>query len=266
VIARAAIALTLAWSSFASADLPPPPAVQAVRVEERVGAQVPPELLFSDASGKRTRLGELFDGERPVVLVMAYVRCEMLCSLVLQGTIAALEKLPLELGRDYRVVTVSIDHHEETASAAAKQREMLRRLGKEDATGWTFLVGAERPIRALADSIGFHFAWDGRTEQYAHPAVLFVLTPEGRVARYFHGIQYDPLELAASLRGAASGQLGASSIAESVLSCFRFDPALRAHRERIESYLQVGAAVVMVILASSVTLLFLWERRRRRFA
>jgi len=266
VIQRAAIALTLAWCAVASAELPPPPAVQAVRVEERIGAQVPLDLLFSDATGKRTQLGEMFDGRRPVLLVMAYVRCEMLCSLVLHGTMDAVKALPLELGRDYRLVTVSIDHHEETASAAAKQRELLHRIGREDADGWTYLVGAERPIHLLADSIGFHFAWDGRTEQYAHPAVIFVLTPDGRVARYFHGVEYPPVELAAALRGAASGQLGGSSVAESVLSCFRFDPALRAHRERIESILQVGAAVVMVILASSVLLLFLWERRRRRFA
>lgn len=259
-----AVLVVAAAARPALAELPRPAALAEVRVDERIGQRVPFDLLFTDATGRRALLGSVFDGRTPVVLVLAYVRCQMLCSLVLHGTTDLVRELPLALGRDYRIVTVSIDPQEQSASAAARRRELVRRSGRdEDEPAWTYLVGAERPIRALADSLGFHYAWDQRTEQFAHPAVLFVLTPDGRIARYFHGVQFAPLEVAASLRAAAAGQLGATSIAEAVLGCFRFDPAARAHREQIDRYLRIGASVVLLVLGSSVLLLFLWERRRR---
>jgi protein SCO1/2 len=226
---------------------------------------VPLELWFSDAAGRRIQLGELFGRRKPVLLVMAYVRCRLLCSLVLHGTTELVRSLPLALGRDYEVVIVSIDPAEDAASAAARRRELLQRIGRtEDAPGWTYLVGAERPIRALADALGFRYTWDQRTEQFAHPAVLFVLAPDGTISRSFQAVRFDPLEVAASLRAAAAGTLGGSSIAETVLGCFRFDPAARAHRENIDLYLRIGASAILLTLGSSVLFLFVWERRRRR--
>lgn len=243
-----------------------PPALANVGLDEHVGARLPLDARFTDTVGRRIQLGALFDGRRPVLLVLAYVRCKMLCSLVLGATTEAVRTLPLALGRDYRVVTVSIDPREDAASAAAKRRELLRRIGRPDDAAWTYLVGAAHPIEALADALGFRFAWDPHTEQFAHPAVVFVLTPDGRIADYLQGVAFDPARLAAALRGAARGELSpvTSASAESVLSCFHFDPALRAHREQIERYLQIGGAVIAGTLFSSVGLLFWWERRRRR--
>ena len=231
----AIIALTLRAGS-AAADLPRPSALAGVRVDDRIGNQVPLDLRFSDTTGRRVQLGELFGHGKPILLVMAYVRCRMLCSLVLHGVTDAVQALPLALGRDYEVVTISIDPDEEAASAAAKRAELLRRIGYDDEATWTYLVGAERPIHALADSLGFRYSWDERTEQYAHPAVLYVLTPNGTLSRYFQGVQFDPVELAAALRAASAGVLGGASVAESVLGCFRFDPAARTHREKIDTY------------------------------
>lgn len=258
-------AVVVAAAPIAAADPGRPPALAGVRVDEHVGDRLPLDLWFSDAAGRRIQLHELFDGERPVLLVLGYVRCQMLCSLVLHGVTDAVRAMPLTLGRGYRVVTVSIDPHEDAATAAARRTELLSRVGRPDATdGWTYLVGADRPIRALADALGFHYVWDGKTEQYAHPAVVFVITPDGTIARYVHGVDYAATELAASLRAAAAGFVFAPSVAESVLSCFRFDPAVRAHRDAIESYLRIGGLAVSLALGSSVLLLFLWERRRRR--
>lgn len=259
-----ALALVTAVARPAGAELPRPPQLAAANVEPHIGDRVPLDLQFVSTEGRRVTLGSLFDGKRPVLLVLTYVRCKMLCSLVLRGTLDAVRATPLELGRDYRVITVSIDPEEEAASAAARKRDILRQLGKGDAADWTYLIGAERPIRALADSLGFRYEYDPRTEQFAHPAVIFVLAPDGRIARYLYGFQYEPAIVAAALRAAGNGQVFEESIPEAVLGCFRFDPALRAHRETIETYLAVGGTTVMVALLSSISLLLLWERRRRR--
>lgn len=260
---RVAVALALVTASAASAQ-PRPAAFAEVGLDEQLGAQVPLALEFSDIVGRRVELRSLFADRTPVVLVLTYVRCKTLCSLVLRGSVDVVRELPLELGRDYRVVMISIDPTEDAASAAARHREIVTQLGRPSAEGWTYLVGAERTIRTLADSVGFRYAVDRRSDQIAHPAALIILTPSGRVSRYLQGVQFSAEELATALRDASAERISATSIAQLVLDCFRFDPAQRAHREQIERYLRVGGAGVMLTLGSSVVLLFLWERRRRR--
>ncbi len=260
-----ALALDALAASPASAQPPPPPALRAVGVDERIGERIPLDLMFTEAGGRRVRIGELFGDGRPVLLVLAYVRCRMMCSLVLHGASQAVRAMPLEPGRDYRVITVSIDPGEDAATAAARRRDLLRAIGRPgEPDRWSYLVGAERPVRALADALGFRYAWDSRTEQLAHPAVVFVLAPDGTISRYVHGVAFAPAELAGALRAAAAGARGGGSVAERVLACFRFDPAARAHRERIERYLRIGGGGVLLALGSTVSLLWWWERRRRR--
>lgn len=258
------LALLTAVTRPAAADLPRPRQLAGAKVEQHLGDRIPLDLHFVSTEGRRVTLGSLFDGKRPVLLVLTYVRCKMLCSLVLRGTIDVVRKASLELGRDYRVASVSIDPTEDAASGAARKRDILGQIGKGPHADWTYLIGAEKPIRALADSLGFRYTYDEHTEQFAHPAVIFVLTPDGRIARYMYGFQYEPTVVAAALRAAAAGQVFTESIPETVLGCFRFDPALRAHREMIQTYLEIGGTAVMLALLSSISLLFLWERRRRR--
>lgn len=259
-----AVALMLA-AAPAAAEPAPPPALQGVGIEDHAGARIPLDLPFTEVGTRRARLGDYFGDGKPALMVLAYVRCKMLCSLVLQATVDAVRAMPLEVGRDYRLITVSIDPDEEAAAAAQRRAELVGRIGHPDQPErWTYLVGAERPIRALADRLGFRYRWDPRTEQFAHPAVIFVIAPDGTIARTFQAISPSPGDLAAALRRAVSGPVVAESIAERVLSCFRFDPAELAHRALIDRYLQIGGASVLFVVAGSVASLLVWERRRRR--
>jgi protein SCO1/2 len=263
-----AVAIVLA-AAPAVADPALPPAVQGVGVDDHVGARIPLDLPFTEVGTRRARLGDYFGDGKPVLMVLAYLRCKMLCSLVLQATVDAVRAMPLELGRDYRLITVSIDPDEEAAAAAQRRAELLARIGRPDQPErWTYLVGAERPIRALADRLGFRYRWDPGTEQFAHPAVMFVLAPDGTIARYFQGIAPSPDAIATALRGAASGAISGPNsddgIADRVLSCFRFDPAARAHRALIDRYLRIGGSLIVLAVASAVAGLLAWERRRRR--
>lgn len=269
---RTALAIALALplvAAPAAAEPAQPPVLQGVGLEDHVGARIPLELPFTEVGARRVRLGDYFADGKPVVMVLAYVRCKMLCSLVLQATVDAVRAMPLEVGRDYRLITVSIDPDEEAADAARRRAELLARIGHPDQPErWTYLVGAERPIRALADRLGFRYRRDPATEQFAHPAVIFVISPDGTIARTFQGISPSPDAIAAALRRAASGRIVDepvnASIAERVLSCFRFDPAARAHRALIDRYLRIGGGILVLAVASSIAGLLQWERRRRR--
>ena len=262
----AALALALALAAApAAAEPAQPPALQGVGVEDHAGTRIPLDLPFTEVGARRVRIGDYFGDGKPALMVLAYVRCKTLCSVVLQATADAVRAMPLEVGRDYRLITVSIDPDEEAADAAHRRAELLARIGHPDQPErWTYLVGAERPIRALADRLGFRYRRDPRTEQFAHPAVIFVIAPDGTIARTFQGVSPPPGDLAAALRRAASGAIATEPIAERVLSCFRFDPAERAHRALLDRYLQIGGAVIVLAVASAVVGLLLWERRRRR--
>jgi protein SCO1/2 len=262
----AALAALAALAPPAAAEPPPPPVLQGVGVDDHVGARIPLDLLFTEVGARRVRLGDYFGDGKPALLVLAYARCKMLCSVVLAATVDAVRAMPLEVGRDYRLITVSIDPDEEAADAARRRADLVARIGHPDEPErWTYLVGGERPIHALADRLGFRYRRDPHSEQFAHPAVMFVIAPDGTIARYFQAIAPPPAALAAALRRAASGApVVAESIAERILSCFRFDPAERAHRALIDRYLQIGGGLVVLAVASVVAGLLVWERRRRR--
>ncbi|MGE5181575.1 MAG: SCO family protein [Acidobacteriota bacterium] len=261
MIRTAIVLVACAVAVPAAAQPARPPQLRGIGLDQHLGDRVPLDLSFTEAAGRRVHLGDYFDGKRPVLLVLAYVRCKMLCSLVLHETTDAVRGMPLALDRDYRVVTVSIDPHEEAASANMRRTDLLREAGHPGETArWPFLVGAEHPIHALADALGFRYRWDPASEQFAHPAVMFVLTPDGRISRYLEGIEVEPATVASALRDAAKGTIG-EPISDSVLSCFHFDPAERAHREQIDRFLMIGGSALILVLGSAVLGLYLWERR-----
>jgi len=270
VVTVVALALASTASTAGTTITPSPPSADdpklAVGLDEHLGAPVPRALRFTDTRGTAVTLGDVIapgDG-RPTLLVMAYARCTMLCSVVLRGvaqSVAAMARTP---GRDFHLVVVSLDPHETVDEAARKQAVLLEdigRTGHRDA--WPYLVGAPDQVAALAGALGFRYAWDARTQQYAHPAVVFVLTPDARVAEYVRGVRFPDPILADALDRAGRGEL-TSSAAQDLVRCFHFDPASRAYRARLQMYFQIGASAIFSALLALILSLVVWERRRSR--
>jgi len=231
-----------------------------IGIDEHVGDRIPAGITLTDSSGRVTQLGELFDGHRPVVLVMAYARCRLLCSVVLHGIGDAIRTSRHTPGVDFLPVVVSLDPTETPDEAARRQATLVERIGKRDRSAWPYLVGDPISIAALASSLGFRYAWDPKTEQYAHPAVVFVLTGDGRIAEYVRGVTFDGLD--AAIDRASRGALTRGT-AEDLLRCFHFDPTARRYGSKIHLAFELGASTVLVGVIVFVLSLVIWERRRR---
>ncbi len=248
------------WCSLVGAAVTPPPSsvdLKAIKVVERLGESLP-DLSFNDLEGRPTKLSTLFSHERPVILSLVYHRCPTLCSLVLDGLVSALKQTGLTLGEDYDLVTVSIDPDESVPLAEQKHKEVIRALGRpEGATGWTFLQGDAGSIRSLAESVGFHYAYDSELKQFAHAAVLFTLTPEGKISRYLYGVRFPPRDLRLALVEAARGRVG-TAFDRFLLTCYRYDPASRRYELYMKVFLRGGALLVFVGLFGMLATL--WKR------
>jgi protein SCO1/2 len=262
-----AIALVLVFAAVtapradeAAASSGRPAALETVGIEQNLGGQIPLDLAFRDEAGRTVRLGDLF-GAKPVILNLVYYRCPMLCTEVLNGLVSSLETLRFDAGREFRVVTVSIDPRETPELAAEKKAVYLKRYGRDGASeGWRFLTGDEASIERLAEAIGFGYSYDAGTGQYAHAAGIFVATPDGRLARYFYGIDYAPRDLRLALVEASEGKVG--TIADTiVLFCYQYDPATGRYGATILSVLRVAAVATVVALGSFF--LVMWRRERR---
>lgn len=232
--------------------------LNAAGVEEHLGRQLPLELAFRDEAGRAVLLGSAFREGRPVLLVMAYTRCGMLCPLVLHGVAAGVRGMPEAPGEGYRVLTVSLDPRD-TPAEAGKVAAGLRAEAEiaPGAEGWAVWTGAEAEIHALADELGFRYRYDAQSDQYAHPAVAFVLTPEGKVSRYLYGVEFPPTVLERSLAEARAGR-SVSSLERVLLRCFHYVPALRRYGAAVEWFIRSGGVLVLLSLGA----LFLWMRRR----
>lgn len=241
---------------------PMPRALESIEITEKVGESLPSDLHFTDSSGREVRLKELFQRDRPVILILAYYQCPMLCNLVLSGTVTAIKGSGLKLGRDFLALTVSIDPSETSPLAAERKAGYLQALGEATSDpAWTFATGGEDQIRALANGVGFGYSYDEDTKQYAHAAVIFVLTPAGKISRYLYGIEYAPRDLKLALVEAAEGKVG-TSLDRILLSCFKYDPALRRYGFYVWGILKGGALVVFAML--SALLAVLWRRELKR--
>lgn len=230
---------------------------EGVDVVEKLGGPVPLDLPFTDWRGRPVRLGEVTSG-KPTVLVLAYYRCPTLCNLVLAGTARALRQTGLDLGQDYRAVTVSIDPSEGPKEASERRRGFLQALGRSDQSeDWAFLTGQEADIRALAEAVGFRYRYDAELKQFAHAAVALVLTPDGRVSRYWYGLSYPPRDLRLSLVEASGGRVG-TALDRVLLTCFQYDPATRRYGWVVTAIIKGGGLLVFGALA--VFLAVLWRR------
>ncbi len=229
-------------------------ALAQIRFEQKLNAQITLSLPFQDESGKPVQLDQYF-GRKPVLLVLGYYECPMLCTLVLNGMVESAADMKWSIGKDFEVVDVSISPSEGPPLAAAKKRTYVKRYGRSGAAaGWHFLTGNETSIRRLADEVGFRYAYDPASKQYAHPSGLVVLTPEGKVSRYLFGVTYAPAELFAALRQASSNQVG-SPIQQLILLCFHYNPITGKYSGTIIVILRLlGGATVLGLLGLVVAL------------
>jgi protein SCO1/2 len=231
--------------------------------DQKLGAQVPLALTFRDETGKTVALADYF-GKKPVVLVLGYYSCPMLCTLTFNGMVEGMNDMKWSIGDEFNVVHVSINPKETPELAAAKRQNYLKQYGRPSAAaGWHFLTGNEPEIRKLADQVGFHYAYDSSIQQYAHPSGLVILTPNGKVSKYFFGVKFSPPELYAALRDASKRNVG-SPIERLVLLCFHYNPIKGKYGALIMAIIRIlGAATLagMVWLFGSMVRR---ERKRRK--
>jgi protein SCO1/2 len=253
-------------------SVPPPgpaalaavPILKDAGLEQKPNSQVPLDAPFVDEHGKDVRLGDYF-GQRPVILVLAYYECPMLCTQVLNGVAGSLQALPFEAGRDFDVLAVSFDPGETPAMALAKREAYLKRQSStsasESAKGVHFLTGREPAINALTEAVGFKFKYDPSIDQYAHPAVVTILTPEGRVSRYLFGIEYGPKDLRMALVEAANHRIG-SVVDQVLLFCYHYDPERGTYGFAITNLVRLGG--IMTVAALGTFILVNLRRDRRQ--
>ena len=234
------------------------PGVQGAGIDQRLEQPVPLDLVFRDEAGKSVTLGEYFQ-DRPVILVLAYHRCPGLCSLVLNSLVETMRKLPLEPGSDYRVVVVSFDPKDTPEIAAAKKKAYALELGRPSAeAGWHFLTGDEEAIRRLTGAAGFRYFFDQNRGDYVHASAIMIVTPQGKLSRYFLGLAYPPRDVRLALVEAAEGKIGSRSD-QLLLLCLSFDPTTGKYTLTALTIMRTGGVVTVLVLA--VMLVWGWRRR-----
>jgi protein SCO1 len=258
----ACVALAIVSGAASPAD-PLPPALEQVGITQKLDAALPLDLRFRDETGREVRLGDYFDGKRPVLLSLVYYECPMLCTLVLDGMVRTLGELEWTPGRNFRVLTVSIDPHDTPELARQKKASYLAAYGRSEAAGdWSFLTGEQTEITRLADAVGFRYRYLEDSGEFAHPAALFVLTPEGRLSRYLFGVEHEAATVRLSLVEAAEGRIG-SPVDQFLLYCYRYDAATGSYAPVARRIMQVGASASAIVLASVLVTLWIRDARRR---
>jgi protein SCO1/2 len=233
----------------------------AVRFEQRIGEALPLATEFVDATGVRHPLGDFFDG-KPVVLYFGYARCPQLCSVVGDGTVAALRQIRADVGRDLTVVSISLDPEETPAAARGRQNDAIHRYGNpRSAAGWHFLRGDDAAIRAIADAAGFHYVYDPRSRQYAHASGFVVVRPDGIISRTFFGVDFPAPEVAQAIDDAAHNRAGRRAL-DLLLLCFRGEGAGGRTTAIIARVLAVAVVLTVFTLGSGIA----WMLRRERLA
>jgi protein SCO1/2 len=227
------------------------PILRDVGIDQKLNNQVPLDLVFRDETGNPVRLRQYF-GQKPVILVLAYYDCPMLCTIVLNGVLHSLKELKFNVGQQFEVVTVSFDPTEKPSLAAAKKAIYVGLYGRPGAAaGWHFLTGDEPSIRQLTQAVGFRYSYDSQTRQYFHATGIMVLTPNGHLARYFYGIRYPSGNLRLGLIEASQGKIG-SPVDQVLLYCSQYDPETGKYSVIVSHVLKIAALATVLLLAGLV--------------
>jgi protein SCO1/2 len=224
-----------------------PGGLLGVGIDQKLDQQVPLDLTFKDEAGRDVPLSAFFSKGKPVVLALVYYRCPMLCTQILTGLESSLKAVTFNPGQDFEVVAVSFDPKDTPELAASKKQTYLRRYGRANtANGWHFLTGEEKNIKALTDAVGYHYKYDPKTDQFAHASGIMILTPDGRVSRYFYGVEYAPRDVRLGLVEASQNKIG-SPVDAVLLFCFHYDPATGKYGAMAMNLLRASAAFFALI-------------------
>lgn len=240
---------------------PVPDALQGIGVDEKPSTRLNLELMFEDETGKAVRLGDYFDGKRPVILQLGYMECPMLCTLVAQGIVESLRELKLRMGDEFEVISLSFNPEETSKLAALKKQNSIKEYGRpEDAGGWHFLTGKAPAINELTAALGYRYKYDAQSRQFSHPAVIMILTPDGRVSRYLYGIKFEPKTLRLSLVEASDGKVG-SAMDQFILTCFHWDAKAGKYAIAAMNVMRLAGTLTVILIGAMLWRLYRRERR-----
>jgi len=245
----------LVLSAFAQVQTAWRPALlRRVGIDQKMGAQLPINVPFNDEAGHPVTLSRYLG--KPVILALVYYQCPSLCNMVLNGVLRSVKSIPMTAGREYNIVAVSFDPRETSEMAAEKQISYIKGYDRAGAQGgWHFLTGPEASSKTLADAVGFHYAYDAVSNQYAHGSAIVLLTPEGRVARYFYGIDYPARDVRLGLVEASNRRIG-STVDAVMLYCYHYDPSNGKYGMVIMNVLRMAGFLTVAILAGFMIVMF----------
>ncbi len=231
-----------------------PPGLKNVGIQQNLNEPIPPGAEFRDESGQEVKLGDYF-GSRPMILNLVYYKCPMLCSEVLAGLTSALKPMKLDIGKDFDVLTISFDPRETPQDATASKAEYLKRYGRSGAEkGWHFLTGPQESIDAVTKAAGFQYEYNQQTGQFAHSTAILVLTPEGKIAQYYYGVEFPTKDLRLALVQASQNKIG-SVVDQILLYCYHYDPGAGRYGLMVSRVLRLAGLATMLILGGFIILM-----------
>lgn len=240
---------------------------QNLTILQNLDGQVDLGLQFTDEGGQPVRLGKYFGGKKPVVLMLVYYGCPMLCGQVMNGTVEALKQISLEIGSDYDIVSVSIDPSEDHELAAKKKVPFVRLFNREGTEGgWHFLTADSASSAKLAAQVGFKYYYDTKLQQYAHSAGIMVLTPQGKISSYYFGITYDPQDLRLGLVDASDGKIGTLADKAKLAFCYQYDPTTGSYGVAIYKAIRVIGGLMIFTLVGFIFISVRRDRKKKRTA
>ena len=234
-----------------------PTALRDVRIEQKLDQQLPLDLVFRDEAGQEVKLGQYF-GKKPVVLAFVYYDCPMLCTQVLNGMVTSFRVLPFQIGNEFDVVTVSFDPRETSTLAASKKKVYVNYLPEKmragAGNGWHFLTGDPASIAQLTEAVGFHYRYDEATKQFAHASAIMLTTPQGKLSRYFYGIDYPARDLRLGLIESSANKIG-SPVDQLLLYCYHYDPATGKYGAPVMKVMRIAGVMTIVGIVAMLLLL-----------
>jgi protein SCO1 len=241
-------------------DRPSP--LKDVTIEQKLNSQLPLDATFRDETGREVKLGEYF-GKKPVMLALVYYECPMLCTQILNGMVRAAKVMSLQPGKDYDVLAISFDARETPKMAAAKKAVYVKEYGRpETAEGWHFLTGGLESIKQVTDAVGFRFKWDVYNAQFAHASAIYVLTPQGKLSKYFYGIEYSPKDMRLGLVEASQNKIG-NAVDQILLFCYHFDPTTAKYTVFAIDLLRAAGAATVLALGGFVFIMLRKDSRQK---